>query len=63
MGDDATDEDMFAALDDDDISIHVGPGASRARLRVENVDAARRFLWGLLASDHNAAGVPGLDRS
>jgi trehalose 6-phosphate synthase/phosphatase len=61
LGDDTTDEDMFAALDDDDISVHVGPGASRASLRVENVDAARRFLWGLLENDDRDTGFPLLE--
>jgi len=48
MGDDTTDEDMFAALTPDALTIHVGPGSSRARLRLANVTAARRFLWGLI---------------
>jgi trehalose 6-phosphate synthase/phosphatase len=58
MGDDTTDEDMFAALRDDAVAIHVGPGASRARLRLANVAAARNFLWGLLTHDDEAKGVP-----
>ena len=58
MGDDATDEDMFAALGDDAVSIHVGPGASRARLRVANVDAARDFLRRLLDDSSKPTGIP-----
>lgn len=34
-GDDRTDEDMFGALPKDGVSIHVGTGASSARLRVD----------------------------
>jgi trehalose 6-phosphate synthase/phosphatase len=61
MGDDTTDEDMFAALSDDAVAIHVGPGASRARLRLANVAAARRFLWGLLTHDHDAEAAPRIE--
>ena len=42
------DEDMFAALSEDDVAIHIGAGASRARYRMENVDATRTFLRALL---------------
>ena len=45
VGDDRTDEDMFGALPADALSIHVGAGASAAKLRVE----APRTLLGLLA--------------
>ena len=58
MGDDTTDEDMFAALRDDAVAIHVGPGASRACLRVANVSAVRGFLWGLLTRDDEAKDIP-----
>jgi trehalose 6-phosphate synthase/phosphatase len=44
MGDDRTDEDLFAALPPGSISIHVGPSESRATLRVADVRAARAFL-------------------
>jgi trehalose 6-phosphate synthase/phosphatase len=57
MGDDTTDEDMFAALDPDALTIRIGPGSSRARLRLANVTAARRFLWGLLESEREYRGV------
>jgi trehalose 6-phosphate synthase/phosphatase len=48
LGDDRTDEDLFGALPPGAISIHVGPAASRAELRVRNVTEARAFLRGLL---------------
>ena len=48
LGDDRTDEDLFAALPPGAISVHVGPAASRAELRVRNVSDARAFLRGLL---------------
>jgi trehalose 6-phosphate synthase/phosphatase len=48
MGDDRTDEDLFAALPPDAISIKVGPGATHARFRVDGVAAARTLLSSLL---------------
>ena len=48
LGDDRTDEDLFAALPHGSITVHVGPAASRAELRVRNVTEARAFLRGLL---------------
>jgi trehalose 6-phosphate synthase/phosphatase len=48
VGDDATDEDMFAALPPEGVSIHVGPRPSRAALRLRDVEACREFLEGLL---------------
>ncbi len=48
LGDDRTDEDLFAALPQGAISVHVGPAASRAELRVSSVGEARSFLRGLL---------------
>ncbi|HXE81371.1 MAG TPA: bifunctional alpha,alpha-trehalose-phosphate synthase (UDP-forming)/trehalose-phosphatase [Vicinamibacterales bacterium] len=44
MGDDRTDEDMFAALPPHGISVHVGPLPSRARVRLTDWRAARDFL-------------------
>ncbi len=44
MGDDRTDEDLFAALPEHGIAIHVGPRESAAPYRVPDVRAARRFL-------------------
>ena len=48
MGDDRTDEDLFAALPPDAVAIRVGRGASRARWRLDDVAAARAFLAALL---------------
>ena len=42
IGDDRTDEDLFAALPDDAITLHVGPA---------DVAATRRFLACLLGDD------------
>jgi trehalose 6-phosphate synthase/phosphatase len=44
LGDDRTDEDLFAAVPADGISVHVGPAPSGASLRVPDVRAARRLL-------------------
>ena len=48
FGDDATDEDLFAALGTRGLSIHVGPKPSGAPLRLQDVQACRAFLGGLL---------------
>jgi trehalose 6-phosphate synthase/phosphatase len=44
MGDDRTDEDLFAALPEGSLAVHVGATASRAPLRVRNLAAARALL-------------------
>jgi trehalose 6-phosphate synthase/phosphatase len=49
IGDDCTDEDMFAAVPADGTTIHVGPAASRAILRLRDWRATREFLRRLLA--------------
>jgi trehalose 6-phosphate synthase/phosphatase len=49
-GDDRTDEDMFAALPEGAVSIRVGPGATHARLRVQNPFELRRLLNAFVAS-------------
>ncbi|MET0283166.1 MAG: bifunctional alpha,alpha-trehalose-phosphate synthase (UDP-forming)/trehalose-phosphatase [Polyangiales bacterium] len=43
-GDDRTDEDLFAALPDDAISIRIGPGQTKARFRVSTPWDLRRLL-------------------
>jgi trehalose 6-phosphate synthase/phosphatase len=48
MGDDRTDEELFAALPASAISIHVGASPSRGEIRLPDVDAARRLLESLL---------------
>jgi trehalose 6-phosphate synthase/phosphatase len=44
MGDDRTDEDLFAAVPEHGISVHVGASASRAALRLANPASARQML-------------------
>jgi trehalose 6-phosphate synthase/phosphatase len=48
-GDDRTHEDLFAALPDDAISVRVGSGTTRARLRLPGPFDLRRMLQALLA--------------
>lgn len=48
IGDDVTDEDLFGALPDDAVTIHVGGGMSIARYRLEDPYAVRGFLWKVL---------------
>jgi trehalose 6-phosphate synthase/phosphatase len=47
IGDDRTDEDLFAALPADGVAVHVGPGPSRAALRLDSVGDVRALLRGL----------------
>jgi trehalose 6-phosphate synthase/phosphatase len=49
MGDDRTDEDLFAALPADALAIGVGPESRSTPLRLADVSAARAFLNALLA--------------
>jgi len=44
LGDDATDEEVFAALGPDDLGIRVGPGATAATARLADPDAVLTFL-------------------
>ena len=44
IGDDRTDEDLFASLPPDAISVRVGPGATRARFRLEGTASVRALL-------------------
>ncbi len=44
MGDDRTDEDLFAALPPEAITIKVGPGPTRARFRLEGTAQVRGIL-------------------
>ncbi len=48
LGDDRTDEDMFAAATAEALPVHVGPGTSLARHRIADVNATRALLRGLL---------------
>jgi trehalose 6-phosphate synthase/phosphatase len=44
LGDDRTDEDLFAAMPADAYTVHVGDGPSRARFRLPTPEAARLLL-------------------
>jgi trehalose 6-phosphate synthase/phosphatase len=44
IGDDRTDEDLFEQMPADSVTVHVGPGASRARYGLPDPPAVRRFL-------------------
>jgi len=44
IGDDLTDEDIFAALPDTQYSIKVGLGSSHAKFYMESVDKVRALL-------------------
>jgi trehalose 6-phosphate synthase/phosphatase len=48
MGDDRTDEDLFAALPETALTVHVGPTRSQARYRVLDYAAARNLLRALI---------------
>lgn len=49
VGDDHTDEEVFATLGDDDVAVRVGPGETRARLRLPDPAAVLVFLEALTA--------------
>ncbi|EYF06907.1 bifunctional alpha,alpha-trehalose-phosphate synthase (UDP-forming)/trehalose-phosphatase [Chondromyces apiculatus] len=49
IGDDQTDEDLFAALPPHGTAVHVGPSDSRAPHRIADQKAVRRLLHRLLA--------------
>ena len=51
IGDDATDEDMFAALPPSGISIRVGGGDSRAAFRLAGVPDVRTLLSRLVSTE------------
>jgi len=48
IGDDRTDEDLFAALPPEAITVRVGPGDTRARFRLDGVTGVRQLLRSLL---------------
>jgi trehalose-6-phosphatase len=47
-GDDVTDETMFRAAAENDLSIKIGPGDTAARFRVSSAPAFRRLLTSAL---------------
>ncbi|MCK6446906.1 MAG: bifunctional alpha,alpha-trehalose-phosphate synthase (UDP-forming)/trehalose-phosphatase [Planctomycetes bacterium] len=58
LGDDRTDEDLFAALPRDSVRVHVGPGESLAPWSVPDWRAARGLLAEFAASVERTAGAP-----
>ncbi|HYM16217.1 MAG TPA: bifunctional alpha,alpha-trehalose-phosphate synthase (UDP-forming)/trehalose-phosphatase [Dehalococcoidia bacterium] len=48
MGDDRTDEDLFAAVPEGSLTVHVGEGDTRALYRVPDVASARQLLATLI---------------
>jgi trehalose 6-phosphate synthase/phosphatase len=51
IGDDRTDEDLFAALPPEAITIRVGPGPTQARFRLDGVPAVRALLQSLVEAE------------
>jgi trehalose 6-phosphate synthase/phosphatase len=54
LGDDRTDEDLFAALPPEAVTVRVGPGPTHARYRLEGVGAVRALLQELVESSVRA---------
>ena len=54
IGNDRTDEEMFAAVGEDGLAIRVGAGPSRARVRIATVSGVRDFLRHLLLDTSHA---------
>jgi len=50
-GDDRTDEDLFAALPPEAVTVHVGAGRSRARFRIPSPAALRALIGRLVPKD------------
>ena len=44
LGDDLTDEELFAALPDDAVSVKVGHGRTRANYRLPDYNSVRKLL-------------------
>jgi trehalose 6-phosphate synthase/phosphatase len=57
LGDDRIDEELFAALPESGLAVHVGPTASRAQLRLGGVLEARRLLEAILRRPETASRV------
>ena len=51
IGDDRTDEDLFAAVPPNGITVRVGPGPTKARFRLESVGAVRALLRSLVEAE------------
>lgn len=63
MGDDLTDENLFAALSAGGLTVHVGPGPSIAEYRLEDWRAARRFLAAILEPASDGIDIAPAQRS
>jgi trehalose 6-phosphate synthase/phosphatase len=63
VGDDRTDEEMFAALPETSTTIRVGDGATVARFRLADPRAVRRFLGALLSAAAPAPVAHPADRA
>ncbi len=50
VGDDRTDEDLFAALPEGALAVHVGPEPSRATIRLGGVPEVRALLRAVVAA-------------
>jgi trehalose 6-phosphate synthase/phosphatase len=50
IGDDRTDEDLFAALPQSALSVHVGPESTRASIRLDGVKEVRALLGALVGT-------------
>ncbi|MFL5401913.1 MAG: bifunctional alpha,alpha-trehalose-phosphate synthase (UDP-forming)/trehalose-phosphatase [Gemmatimonadales bacterium] len=51
IGDDRTDEDLFATLQPDAITIRVGPGPTQARFRLDGVPSVRLLLHSMIEAE------------
>jgi trehalose 6-phosphate synthase/phosphatase len=58
VGDDRTDEDMFAALPEPFVTVKVGGGPTAARYRIADPSAVRRVLASLVVSAPEAETRP-----
>lgn len=58
VGDDTTDEDGFAVLGPDDVSVKVGAGASLAKFRVSSPEDVEKLLTDLLTLRRKASRCP-----
>lgn len=58
FGDDQTDEDMFTALPPGAVAVRVGPGPTRATVRIATPADLRTWLWDLVAPVDRHAAPP-----
>jgi trehalose 6-phosphate synthase/phosphatase len=58
MGNDRTDEELFGALPDDAIAVHVGTSPSRAHVRVADFAAVRGILSAIVDEPRDSRGSP-----